>query len=57
MPKSAQLIRDVYVPAGLILAANIGGFLHILPVFVQLLINSSAVVYIGCIMSCKLRKN
>jgi len=38
-------------PFILILLANIGGWLHLLPVPIQLFINSCACVYLGTIMS------
>ena len=41
----------------LILLANIAGWLHVLPVFVQLVINSSCCVYLGTIMSSKIFKS
>ena len=44
-----QYIRPLYIPLTVILISNILGALHILPVFPQLLLNSSAVVFLGCI--------
>ena len=49
-------IRSIEIPAIVILLANILGAFHLLPVFVQLLLNSSAVVYMGCIASAQIKK-
>ncbi len=46
-----QYVRKLYLPGAVIAVTNILGALHILPVFVQLLLNSCAVVYVGCISS------
>lgn len=45
------------LPFVLIVLANVGGYFHLLPVFVQLLINSCACVYLGTIMSTKLKRS
>jgi minor histocompatibility antigen H13 len=50
-------VRNLTIAYGLILAANIGGALLVLPIFLQLLINSCACVYIGCLLSTRLAKN
>lgn len=50
-------IRNRTIASVLILLANLGGFLHLLPVFPQLLINSSCCVYLGTIMSTKLKRS
>ena len=39
-----------------ILGANLLGALHLIPVFPQLLLNSSAVVYLGCIAGTQIAK-
>lgn len=50
-------VRGVLIPAILLLAANIGGGLLILPIFWQLLINTCCCVYIGGIYSTRLARN
>ena len=52
-----HFIRSWVPPFVLIILSNLLGYLHLLPVFPQLLINSSACVYIGVILSSKLRRN
>lgn len=54
---SVVYTRDWKLPAIFILVSNLLGFLHLLPVFPQLLINSSCCVYIGVILSAKLRRS
>jgi minor histocompatibility antigen H13 len=53
-PKPVRNLTIAYV---LILAANVGGALLVLPIFWQLLINSCSCVYIGCMLSTRLAKN
>lgn len=53
-PKPVRNLTIAYV---LILAANVGGALLVLPIFWQLLINSCACVYIGCLLSTRLAKD
>ena len=50
-----QFVRSLILPSIVVLAANIAGALHLVPVFVQLLLNSTAVVYIGCISSTQVK--
>lgn len=50
-------IRSVRVPAIVILLTNLLAWFHLLPVFIQLLLNSSSCVYIGCILSTKITKD
>jgi hypothetical protein len=50
------LIRTLYVPFALLAISNILGWMHLLPVFVQLLLSSCSCVYIGCILSSKLQR-
>jgi len=57
MTTHPQPVRNLTIAYGLILAANIGGALLVLPIFLQLLINSCACVYIGCLLSTRLAKN
>ena len=49
-------VRSLIFPAIVVLAANIAGGFHLIPVFVQLLLNSTAVVYIGCISSSQVKR-
>jgi len=49
-------VRDRVIASVLILVANIGGFLHLIPVFPQLLVNSCCCVYLGVILSAKLKR-
>lgn len=49
-------VRERIFPMVLILLANIGGWLHLLPVAPQLIINSCSCVYLGTIMSSKIHK-
>lgn len=49
-----QPIRSIIPAAIVLLATNIGGGLLLLPTFVQLLLNTCSVVYIGCILSTRL---
>lgn len=53
-PKPVRSLTIAYL---LILAANVGGAMLVLPIFWQLLINSCACVYIGCLFSTRLGKN
>lgn len=53
-PKPVRSLTIAYL---LILAANAGGAMLVLPIFWQLLINSCACVYIGCLFSTRLGKN
>lgn len=55
-PSDAGFAGGRMFPSILILLANIGGWLHLLPVPVQLIINSCACVYLGTIMSSKIFK-
>ncbi len=48
-------LQDRLLASLLILVTNILGFFHLLPVFPQLLINSTCCVYLGTIMSTKLK--
>ena len=50
-------VRSGVIPFGLILVANVCGYLHVLPVFLQLLVNSCSVVYLGTILSQKIGKS
>jgi hypothetical protein len=44
------------IPFGIIAATNLVSFFHVLPVFVQLLLNSTCCVFIGCVLGSKLAK-
>jgi len=50
-------IRTLVPAYLLILAANVGGALLILPISIQLLINTCCCVYIGCLLSTCLAKD
>ena len=53
----AIFVRNRTIASALILIANFLGFLHLIPVFPQLLINSCCCVYLGTIMSTKLKRS
>lgn len=50
------LTKNVTIPFGIIAFTNLLSFLHIVPVFPQLLLNSSCCVFIGCVLGSKLAK-
>lgn len=49
-------IRSIVLASLVLLATNVGGGLLLLPTFVQLLLNTCSVVYIGCILSTRLAR-
>ncbi len=55
-PSEVAYVGGRVFPLILILLTNIGGWLHLLPVPIQLIINSCACVYLGTIMSSKIMK-
>lgn len=50
------LTKSITIPFGIIAFTNLLSFLHIVPVFLQLLLNSSCCVYVGCVLGSKLAK-
>lgn len=51
------LTHNISIPFGIVFVVNMLGWLHILPIFIQLLLNSASCVFIGCVLSTKLRIN
>ena len=57
MSNEHKPVRSIILPALILLATNIGGGLLIVPTFVQLLLNTCCVVYMGCLLSTLLSKD
>ena len=57
MTTEKKTVRSIIFAALVVLATNIGGGLLLLPTFPQLLLNTCAVVYMGCLLSTKLAKD
>ena len=49
-------MKNVQIPFAILAVVNLLGFTHILPVFIQLLLNSVCCVYIGCVLGSKMSK-
>lgn len=50
-------VRNILPAYAIMLFANIGGGLLVLPIFWQLLINTCCCVYIGTLLSTRLKKD
>ena len=56
MAHKTNFVRKLYIPVIAIVVANVLGGFYILPIFIQLLLNSSAVVYIGVIVGSQIKQ-
>lgn len=57
MSLGRQPVRNLILAYAVLLGTNIAGGLLIMPVFLQLLLNTCACVYIGCLLSTRLAKD
>ena len=57
MSATRKPIRSLVLPAVILLATNLAASQYIVPIFLQLLLNTCTVVYMGCILSTRLFKD
>lgn len=57
MSVGRQPVRSLVLAYAVLLGTNIAGGLLVMPVFLQLLLNTCACVYIGCLLSTRLTKD
>ncbi len=50
------LLKNTQIPFIMLATVNLLGFTHLLPVFIQLLFNSTLCVYLGCVLGSKITK-
>lgn len=57
MSLGRQPVRNLMLAYIVLLGTNIAGGLLVMPVFLQLLLNTCSCVYIGCLLSTRLAKD
>lgn len=57
MSVGRQPVRSLVLAYVVLLGTNVAGGLLVMPVFLQLLFNTCACVYIGCLLSTRLTKD
>lgn len=57
MSVGRQPIRSLVLAYVVLIGTNIAGGLLVMPIFLQLLLNTCACVYIGCLLSTRLSKD